>query len=304
MERLKKIVNKLLFPHMALVLVLFPVSMALLICSMVFLGTESVLSYVSYIFSFYSLTIVCLRIPQIIEFIKKYKNSNKLLVRYQNDINFRINLSLYLSLVLNIAYSIFQLCLGLYHKSFWFISMSVYYVLLSLMRFYLVNHTKKNKPGEDLLIEYKRYNICGWVMLLMNLTVTAIIFFIIYFDRTFYHHQITTIALAAYTFLTFSLSIYNFIKYRKFNSPVYSAAKSINLVAACVSMMTLTTTMLTTFGGEDVVEYKKVLLTMVGVVVSLFILAISIQIIIFTSKNIKKLKEPNNTELIDEIKEN
>ena len=96
MERLKKIVNKLLFPHMALVLVLFPVSMALLICSMVFLGTESVLSYVSYMFSFYSLTIVCLRIPQIIEFIKKYKNSNKLLVRYQNDINFRINLSLYL----------------------------------------------------------------------------------------------------------------------------------------------------------------------------------------------------------------
>lgn len=304
MERLKKIVNKLLFPHMALVLVLFPVSMALLICSMIFLGTESVLSYVSYMFSFYSLTIVCLRIPQIIEFIKKYKNSNKLLVRYQNDINFRINLSLYLSLILNIAYSIFQLCLGLYHKSFWFISMSVYYVLLSLMRFYLVNHTKKNKPGEDLLIEYKRYNICGWVMLLMNLAVTAIIFFIIHFDRTFYHHQITTIALAAYTFLTFSLSIYNFIKYRKFNSPVYSAAKSINLVAACVSMMTLTTTMLTTFGGEDAIEYKKVLLTMVGVVVSLFILTISIQIIIFTSKNLKKLKEPNNTELINEIKEN
>ena len=304
MERLKKIVNKLLFPHMALVLVLFPVSMALLICSMFFLGTESVLSYVSYMFSFYSLTIVCLRIPQIIEFIKKYKNSNKLLVRYQNDINFRINLSLYLSLVLNIAYSIFQLCLGLYHKSFWFISMSVYYVLLSLVRIYLVNHTKKNKPGEDLLIEYKRYNICGWVMLLMNLTVTAIIFFIIHFDRTFYHHQITTIALAAYTFLTFSLSIYNFIKYRKFNSPVYSAAKSINLVAACVSMMTLTTTMLTTFGGEDVVEFKKLLLMMVGVVVSLFILTISIQIIIFTSKNLKKLKEPNNTELINEIKEN
>ena len=304
MERLKKIINKLLFPHMALVLVLFPVSMALLICSMVFFGTDSVLSYVSYVFSFYSLTIVCLRIPQIIEFIKKYKNSNKLLVRYQNDINFRINLSLYLSLVLNIAYSIFQLSLGLYHKSFWFISMSVYYVLLSLMRFYLVNHTKKNKPGEDLLIEYKRYNICGWVMLLMNLIVTAIIFFIIYFDRTFYHHQITTISLAAYAFLTFSLSIYNFIKYRKFNSPVYSAAKSINLVAACVSMMTLTTTMLTTFGGEDVVEYKKLLLTMVGVVVSLFILTISIQIIIFTSKNLKKLKEPNNTELINEIKEN
>ena len=91
MERLKKIINKLLFPHMILVIVLFPVSMALLICSMIFLGTESILSYISYAFSFYSLTIVCLRIPQIIEFIKKIKNSNKLLIRYQNDFNFRIN---------------------------------------------------------------------------------------------------------------------------------------------------------------------------------------------------------------------
>ena len=151
-------------------------------------------------------------------------------------------------------------------------------------------HTKKYKPGDELLAEYKRYNFCGWILLVLNLAVTMMIFFIIYFDRTFYHHQITTIALATYTFITFTLSIYNFIKYRKYKSPVYQATKSINLVAACVSMMTLTTTMLTTFGTEDIIEFKKILLSCVGGVISLFILIIAIQIINFTTKTIKEMK--------------
>ena len=62
------------------------------------------------------------------------------------------------------------------------------------------------------------------------------------------------------------------------------------MVAACVSMMTLTTTMLTTFGTEDIIEFKKILLSCVGGVISLFILIIAIQIIIFTTKTIKEMK--------------
>lgn len=274
-------------------MILFPLAMIFLIFAMLYFGMEHVVSYISYALSFYSLIIVCFRIPEIILFFKKIRNENKYILKYRQDINFRINISLYSSLLINIIYSIFQLCLGLFHNSLWFYSMAVYYILLSIIRFYLVNHTKKNKPGEQLLIEYKRYNICGWIMLLMNIAVTVIIFYIIYFDRTFYYHEITTIALAAYTFFTFGTAIYNFIKYRKYKSPVYSAAKSLNLVAGCVSMMTLTTTMLTTFGTEEIVEFNNILLTLVGIVISLFILVNSIQIIVATNIKIKQLKYDN-----------
>lgn len=290
MDFLKKLCKKLVFPHIVLVLALFPLSMILLAYAMIFEGTESIVSFISYGLSFYALTILCVRIPDIIKLINRFKTENKFIVKYRENVNFRINISLFGSLILNVAYSVFQLCLGLYHKSFWFYSMALYYILLTLVRTYLVMHTKKYKPGDELLAEYQRYNFCGWILLVLNLAVTMMIFFIIYFDRTFYHHQITTIALAAYTFITFSLSIYNFIKYRKYKSPVYQAAKSINLVAACVSMMTLTTTMLTTFGTEDIIEFKKILLTCVGIVISLFILIIAIQIIIFTNKKIKEMK--------------
>ena len=128
----------------------------------------------------------------------------------------------------------------------------------------------------------------------MNLAVSVIIFFIIYFGRTFYHHQITTITLAAYTFVTFTFAIINFIKYRKYNSPVYLAVKSISLAAACVSMVTLTTTMLTTFGDESMLEFKNIILSFVGGAVAAFIITMSVLIIIKTNKqlkNIKKMKE-------------
>lgn len=290
MDLLKRILKNIIFPNTIFVLILFPLAIGILLYSMIKFGSESIYSIISYALSFYALTVLCIKIPSIIKVIRKFKSENKYYLKYKEDVNLRINISLYASLVLNISYSVFQLCLGLYHNSFWFYSMAVYYILLSLVRFYLVNYTKQYKPGDKVLLEYKKYNFCGWIMLLMNTAVTVIIFFIIHFDRTFYHHQITTIALAAYTFLTFSLSIYNFIKYRKYNSPVYSAAKTINLICACVSMMTLTTTMLTTFGSNDVLEFKKVLLGIVGGLVSVFILATSIQIIVYTRKKIKEIK--------------
>ena len=290
MDLLKRILKNIIFPNTIFVLILFPLAIGFLLYSMIKFGSESIYSIISYALSFYALTVLCIKIPSIIKVIRKFKSENKYYLKYKEDVNLRINISLYASLVLNISYSVFQLCLGLYHNSFWFYSMAVYYILLSLVRFYLVNYTKQYKPGDKVLLEYKKYNFCGWIMLLMNTAVTVIIFFIIHFDRTFYHHQITTIGLAAYTFLTFSLSIYNFVKYRKYNSPVYSAAKTINLICACVSMMTLTTTMLTTFGSNNVLVFKKVLLGIVGGLVSVFILATSIQIIVHTRKKIKEIK--------------
>ena len=290
MEFLKKVCKKILFPHILFVIIFFCLSMIFLTYSLIFEDTESIISIISYGLSFYGLTVLSIKIPEIIKRFRNFKNENKFMIKYHNDVNFRINISLLGSLILNVTYSLFLLCLGIYHNSFWFYSMAMYYILLTLVRAYLVKHTKKNIAGEDLLTEYKKYHFCGWILLFLNFAVSLMIFFIIYFGRTFYHHQITTIALAAYTFITFSIAVYNFIKYRRYKSPVYQAAKSINLVAAFVSVMTLTTTMLTTFGTEDIIKFKEILLSCLGAVISLFILIIAIQIIIFTKRKIKEMK--------------
>jgi len=275
-----KKIKKIIYPHIVILLSFVPISFSLLIYSLIYLGTNSIISYISYILSFYSLLIFCFRIPNMINYFKKVKDENKYLKRLFNDVHFRINLSLYGTLIINIIYSIFQLGLGFYHNSFWFYSMAIYYFLIALMRFYLVRHTRNYKPGEELEIELKKYRFCGWILLLMNVSVSIIIFFMIYWNRTFVHHEITTIALAAYTFFTFILAIINLVKYRKYNSPIYIATKSINLVVSSVSMITLETTMLTTFGGNDVPLFRTLILSLSGGAVAIFILIMAILIIV------------------------
>ena len=124
----------------------------------------------------------------------------------------------------------------------------------------------------------------------MNVALAVIVFFLVYWNKTFYHNMITTIAMAVYTFVTFAFAIVNLIKYKKYNSPVYSTAKIITLIAGAVSMLTLETTMLTTFGTAETPLFSQIILSATGVAVIAFALTMSVVLIV---KGNKKLK--NNT---------
>ena len=290
----KRIGQALLYPHLAIIILFLPLSVSLLVFSLIYLDTTSAISIISYLFAFYMLVVICFRIPRIISFFKKLKNENKLLQRLSTDVHFRMNISLYGSLIWNGAFAIFQLGLGFYHKSFWFYSMSAYYVLLAIMRFFLVKHTQNYKVNEEEILETKKYVLCGWLLLVMNLALSVIIFFIVYWNRTFVHHEITTITLAAFTFLSFTFAIIGNVKYRKYNSPVYSAAKIISLISATVSILTLETTMLTAFGGDDSDVFKQVMLACTGAAVSIFTITMAIIILVKGYKKLKALNTKND----------
>ncbi|MGN1294826.1 MAG: hypothetical protein ACI4U5_00315 [Bacilli bacterium] len=284
----KKIGLCLLYPHIAVIICLLPISIAFLICSLVFLDNESIISLLSYLLAFYVLLVICFRMPKIIKFFKTFYKENKYVQRWINDVHLRMNVSLYGSLVWNITFALFQLGLGIYHNSFWFYAMFVYYVMLALMRFFLAKHTKKYKANEEAIIENKKSILCGYLLIAMNLALGVIVFFMVYLNKTFYHHQITTIAIAAYTFFTFISAIVNFVKYRKYNSPVYSSAKIITLIAGAVSMLTLESTMLTTFGGDDNPMFGRIMLSLTGAVIIVFTVVMGLIMIVKGTKRIKE----------------
>ena len=288
----KKIGLNLLYPHLAVIICLLPISVAFLVFSLIYLGTESVIAIVSYLLAFYVLMVICFRVPRVIMYFKSLKHENKYIKKWFSDVHLRMNVSLYGSLVWNIAFAIFQLGLGFYHSSFWFYSMFAYYVMLGVMRFFLVKHTSKYKANEQEHIELKKYIVSGWLLLTMNVALAVIVFFVVYWNKTFYHHMITTIALAAYTFFTFSFAIVNIVRYKKYKSPVYSAAKTISLIAGCVSMLTLETTMLTTFGTSESTSFSQIILSITGAAVIGFAITMAIIMII---KGNKKLKTQNDT---------
>lgn len=288
---MKKLGKALLFPHIAVMILLVPIATVLLVGSMVFIGTESAIAYISYALAAYTLTVWCIKIPNLIKFFKVFKNENKYARRWQDDTRLRVNVSLYGALGWNALYGIFQLWLGFYHHTFWFYSLGAYYICLGVMRFFLVRHTSKYAPGEKMQTELAKYRACGWVFLVMNLALALIIFFMVYWNRTFEHHMITTIAMAAYTFTALTAAIVNVIKYRKYNSPVFSASKAISLAAALVSMLTLESTMLTTFSdGTMTATAQKWMLGATGGVISALIVATAIYMIVVGTKKLGQLK--------------
>ena len=287
----KKLGKALLFPHIAIMILLVPIATVLLVGSMVFVGTESVVAYVSYVIAAYTLTVWCVKIPYLIGFFKSFRNENKYAILWRSDPRLRVNVSLYGTLAWNALYGIFQLWLGFYHSTFWFYSLGTYYICLGVMRFFLARHTTRYAPGERMQTELKKYRACGIVFLVMNLALALIIFFMVYWNRTFEHHMITAIAMAAYTFTALTAAMINVIKYRKYHSPVFSASKAISLAAALVSMLTLESTMLTTFGdGTMTAIEQKWMLGATGGVISLLIVATAIYMIVVGTKKLKELK--------------
>ena len=294
---LKKIGKALLFPHIAIMIVLLPISVVLLVGSMVFVGSESVIAYASYFICAYTLTVWCFRIPWLIKFFKAFRNENKYARLWRNDARLRVKVSLYGTFAWNALYGVFQLWLGFYHSTFWFYSLGSYYVCLAAMRFFLVRHARKYAPGEKMQTELVKYRACGWVFLVMNLALTLIIFFMVYWNRTFQHHMITSIAMAAYTFTALSTAIVNVVRYRKYNSPVFSASKAISLASALVSMLTLESTMLTAFNdGTMTLTARRWMLGATGGAISLFIVVMAIYMIWQASKKLKTIIKDNEKE--------
>lgn len=102
--------------------------------------------------------------------------------------------------------------------------------------------------------------------------------------------MITAIAMAAYTFTAFTTAIVNIVRYKKYNSPVFSASKAISFAAACVSMLTLTSTLLTTFNdGTMTATSQKLMLGGVGFAVSGVVVIMAIAMIVKGTKKLKQL---------------
>lgn len=286
----------LLFPHIALLLILLPVCTAGLFYSLRSPEGTAPVCIAFYALSFYTLTLWCLRVPEIIRFFKKFREENRYMKRWLTDVHLRTNVTLSGNGAWNVGYAALQLGLGIYHRSPWFYSLAAYYASLAVMRFFLVRYTLRHKPGEKLREEWHRYRGCGWVFLVLNTALTVMIFYMVVRNKTVRHHEITTITMAAYTFASLTMAILNVIRYRKLGSPAFSASKAISLASACVSMLTLEGTMLTTFGNGDMpLQTRQLFLGISGGTISAFILVMAIYLIVHGTRQIRNMENENGT---------
>ncbi|MGN0459685.1 MAG: hypothetical protein ACI4HL_02095 [Ruminococcus sp.] len=295
MECFKKILNRLLFPHIAVVIISVPVAAALLVYTFAFGNKESPIAYVSYVFSAYAMAILCIRVVKLIrgngENVKAVIHKNKYAHRYLTDVHFKMHISLYLSLEINLLYAILKLFSGVYYQSVWFGTLGVYYTLLAVMRFLLLRHANKNHFGKAIVSELKRYRMCGVILLLMNIALTGVVILVTRQNQGFEYAGYLIYIMAMYTFYTTITAIINVVKYRKYESPVMSAAKAVNLAAALVSMLSLETAMISQFGkGENSPLFRQIMTGATGGCVCLIILVIAVYMIVKSTRQLRKRK--------------
>ena len=121
----------------------------------------------------------------------------------------------------------------------------------------------------------------------MNLALAIFTLYFVFRIRVFLHHEITTIAMAAYTFTALTMAIINVVRYKKYRSPAYSAAKDISLVSATVSMLTLENALLTTFDEGESELFRQIMLGTSGAAVIFIVQGIALYMIINANRKIR-----------------
>lgn len=287
MAKWKEIGNKLLYPPAWLTVLLTAASVVLL--PMVFLkGWENTpLAYLVYVMSFYAVVVLSAFLVRVLpgrcRAIRQKVYENPLGNKYMTNAEFRVRVSLYTALTINLAYSAFKLASGIYYRSLWIGAIAVYYILLSVIRFVLLYHMQRKKDA-GLTAEYRSYRVTAVLMLLLNLTLSGIVLNMILVEKTPAMSDVFVITNAAYTFYVLAVSIADLIKYRKYKSPVMSAAKAIRFAQALVSLLSLEASMLVQFGDDE--AFRKLMLALTGAGVCIIVLSMSVYMILQANREI------------------
>ncbi len=288
----KNIRKKWLFPPIWVIVLLVPICAAALITVFVKGWEETPVAYAVYVASTYTLTVLVIflsvTLPTCHRKLRARIDSHPFGHRYMTDAAFRVRVSLYLSLGINVAYSVFKLLMGWVYSSFWWGAVAIYYILLALIRFILLRYMRADENSRrGLVAEFRRYRLCGILLLAVNLSLTGIVFMMVWRNKAYSYPGFLIFAVAAYTFYTVTISIVDIVKYRKYQSPVLSASKAIRLTAALVSLLSLETAMLAQFGEEP--QFTVLMTALTGAGVCVAVLAISVYMIVRAGRQIQSI---------------
>lgn len=305
MERFIQILKKIfcLPPLPTAVIAFFGYSLIILVAALHISITA--IQYLAYIGSAYALIITITGFPYFTQFVKtvrqsinehpimKRLRSTSIGKRFFSDVRFRTEISLYQGLFINLLYIAIEMFFGIRYRSLWFISLAIYYMLLAVMRLMILRPGKVKTDRTPMENELYRYRLCGIMLLMMNQVLAGIVTFMVYQNQGFNYPGVLIYLMALYSFYYVITAVINLVKFRKHGSPIMSAAKVINLVAAMVSMLSLETAMLAQFGEEDE-EFRAVMTGATGGGVCTIVIGMAVFMIHKSTKQIKNLKD-NNT---------
>lgn len=304
--KFKEILRKIFFLPPLPTVIAAPVGFGFVLAVAAFKIEIPALQYLSYIASAYALIVTITGFPHYIASARTAKHrvmesalmkkirGTKYGGRILCDVRFRTELALYGGLFINFLYIGMKLFSGIYYRSLWFVALAGYYILLAVMRFILLHRGKNRTEKISKESEIKRYLMCGITLLIMNQALAGIVIFMVYQNQGFDYPGLLIYAMATYSFYSIITAVINLVKFRKHGSPLLSAAKVINLVAAMVSILSLETALLAQFGGDDDPLFRKVMTGATGGAVCTIVIGIAVFMIWKSAKLLRSFKINNS----------
>lgn len=284
---MKRIIKGVLYPNKWIGFLFFNLGFGLLIYVFSCHLEETPIAYVSYVLSFYALIIFCIWFYKMCRFGNDFIKASKPYRMYQENFWLATKVSLYSSLSLNLIYGLFELITGVYYKSWWFITLAIYYLLLCVMKTLLVRNINKQLSNDKK--EFKKLKVTGIILLFLNLILVGMIILIIQKNQQIIYNGFVIYAVAFYDFYLIISAIANVIKYRKNHSPILIASKCINLTVAMISMISLEVAMVSTFGNEES-GFKLIMTGSMGFGICIINSIMSIYMIIKANEKLKEME--------------
>ncbi len=210
-------------------------------------------AYPIYVLAFYALTVLCIYlIPRILAWAKKPPQERR--IRFPLEPKRDFDRSLKQTLLVNVAYGAFHCAAGLWLKSNWMACNGGYYLVNAVIMAVLVGYEKKISVIDD---DYRRlrtgwrvYELCGGLLLCLNLAMTGLVFQIIWQGHGEEYPGVMVFAAAAYTFYKLTIAILRVVQCRKNRSPILGVARNMDLIEAMMSLFSLQTGLFAAFGQD------------------------------------------------------
>ena len=145
-----------------------------------------------------------------------------------------------ISLVFNILYCTYHIVFGVVTASWWFLTVGIYYAVLSIIRFAVLRHRGNN----GLLVRFT-----GAMLIVLSVCLVGTVILAFVKDRGTVFPLIAMLAVATYTFTKITLATIKWIKARKSTSVKRLTLRNISFANAFVSIYSLQRSMLVSFEG-------------------------------------------------------
>lgn len=201
---------------------------------------------------------------------------------YRNDAWFRAEASVRLSVIINFCFSVYQMINAIRFDSVWFASLGIYSVMVTTTRGVILRYMRPD--AQDGREELERYRSCGFLMLMLAIAVSLLGLVVNFAGEHPVYPGSMIYVVAGFTIYMVYSSLANLIIYRKLESPLISASKSVAMSCAMVSLYSLQAAALALYCTGDWLWLRSRLNFISALVICSIILIFALHIIIRASR--------------------